>query len=269
MRISLLINCDTRPEKNEAGAMFDGIRSWDFLTDGVRNKKKFFEGFDFETVVWVDEHVPIPNDILETLRSEADRLVISKHTKRYKDVQSFNGFNDINYIQTLALSRGEITVHVDQDMAMFVRGKSHVDNLIKNLDTYSYVSYPTDCSPRCVNDPSFGDHVWASTRFFMCKKDTVNLTELEQAVWEPETLYAKYHRPKRELNWVEHFLGVSCRNSVFYPPLSNDLLVFPWHRYVSGTLSRLNSAPFDQINMKLVHAGAGSYHGCDSTRLMP
>lgn len=261
MRISLLLNCDTRPEKDVVGDMFDGVRSWDFLTDGLQNKIQFFDGFDLETIVWVDEHVPVPHDVLDQMRSMADRVVLSKHSRKYRDVTSFSPFNDINYIQTFALARGEVIAHFDQDTAAFRSSKAEVDKLLSYLDRYKFVSYPSSASPKCVDDSSFGDHVWASTRFFLCRKETINLTELEEAVWEPETLYAKYHKPVRVCNWVEHFLGVSSKNSVLYPPLSKELLIFPWQSYSKGTLKTFNSMPFSEASEKLIRAGAHTYHG--------
>lgn len=265
--ISLLVNCDTRPEQDSVAQMFDGTRSADFLLEGIRNKQRFFDGFELETIVWVDEHVPVSDDILRELRSLSDRLVLSKHRKYYKGATPFTGFNDVNYLQTFALARGDVIVHMDQDMAAFTQGSSHITNLLLKLDEYKYICYPTEASPKCVNDASFGNHAWASTRFFMCRKDTIDLTELEAAIWEPETLYAKHPVPPRIMNWTEHFLGIMSKYSVYYPPVSTEFLVFPWHQYKAGTLGKLNSMSYPEIAHKLISAGANSYHGCDAKKL--
>jgi hypothetical protein len=98
MRISLVINCDTRAGflNNESSAekMFEGCRSVDFLIEGVRNKIKFFEGFDKEVIVFVDEHEIIPQDVMNELRFMVDTVVVRKHDKKFGDIQSYDKFND-------------------------------------------------------------------------------------------------------------------------------------------------------------------------------
>jgi len=266
-RVSLVVNADTRPPKAEVGDMFDGTRSEDYLIDGVKNKQEFFRGHDIETILWVDEHLTISHKTYERLHDLCDRLVISKHSKAYRSIDPFSGFNDVNYLQALSLARGDYIAHFDQDMAAYTSDKSHVDNLIQGTHVHQFICYPSHACPRCVSDPSFGSHVWASTRFFLCKKEAINLTELEQAIMEPETLYAKYGHPARIMNWTEHFLGVMAKGSVYYPILSNNYLIFPWHKYADGTLAKLHNQPFHEIAPRLIEAGAHSYHGVDATKL--
>lgn len=271
MRISLVVNCDTRPARDNAGAMLDGVASRDFLIEGLRNKKKFLDGFDVETILWVDEHEPISSDLYNELHQICDRLVISKHSKKYRNIDNFQPFNDINYLQALSLARGEIICHFDQDMAAFVRGPEYISSMIDTLMSrkYKYICYPSTDSPKCVNDPRFGRHMWASTRFFMCLKTTFDATELENAIWNPDTLYVKYGRPDSVNDWTEHFLGVAAGGeNVFYPPVSNHFLVFPWFKYKDGVLGKLNQMDFDSIYMKLIAAGAHTYHGCEADRLI-
>lgn len=265
--ISLIINADTRPASNETGAMFDGTRSRDYLIDGVKNKQRFFIGYETETILWVDEHEIISPSDYEILHSLCDRLVISRHSKRYRHINPCSGFNDANYLQALSLARGEIIAHFDQDMAAFAGKMDTVKRLLDLTDSYKFVCYPSPASPRCVNDPSFGRHIWASTRFFLCKKDAINLQELEQAIVEPETLYAKYGHPPKICNWTEHFLGVMAQGSVFYPPLSQEFLIFPWCRYKEGTMGKLNRLLYSEIAPKLIAAGAHEYHGVDAGKL--
>lgn len=271
MRISLIVNCDTRPFQSDAGAMLDGVRSPDFLIEGLRNKIKFLNGFDVETILWIDEHDALDTATYDILHGMCDRIVVSKHSKRYRNIENFQPFNDVNYLQALALARGDIICHFDQDMGAFARGAEHISSLIQMLidGRYKYICYPSADSPKCVNDPRFGNHMWASTRFFMCLKETVSITEIEDAIWNPDTLYSKYGTPNSVNNWMEHFLGVACGGeNVFYPPPSNHLLVFPWFKYKNGVLAKLNESDFDSIYMKLIAAGAHSYHGCEADRLI-
>lgn len=266
--ISIVINGDSRPAKTEAGQMSDGIRSEDLLVDSVINKQRFFADFEIETILHLDEHQKVSDETLRSLRELCDCVVIRKHSKHYKGADPFTGFNDINYLHALSLARGSHIAHFDMDMAAFTRGQEQVEKLFHQLTDFSYVCYPSAASPKCVDDPSFGTHIWASTRFFLCEKDTINLTELEQAIWEPQTLYIKYGHPSRICPWTEHHLGVACKSSVYYPPLSKDLLIFPFHTYKEGTMAKLCSMSYDDIYLKLIAAGAHDYHGVDAQRLI-
>ena len=78
--ISILINCDTRPEREEQGGLFNGAINMDFLTDGVYNKIKFFEGFDKEVILFIDKHNEIPKDVLNYVYSICDTVVVRRHT---------------------------------------------------------------------------------------------------------------------------------------------------------------------------------------------
>jgi len=82
MLISVVINCDTRPEKNEQTGLFGGVCNEDFLTDGVFNKIKFFDGFNIEIPVgkyfidvgWVNLKIGIELDGL-AYHSSAEQLI--------------------------------------------------------------------------------------------------------------------------------------------------------------------------------------------------
>src|SRR5690349_249232 len=108
MKISIVINCDTRPPKNTADQIFSGVVDTDFLTDGIVNKIKFFDGFDIEVILFIDKHQDIPQETLSYIYSMCDAVVIRKHTDE-------PGFNDYNYHSALSLARGEIVCHFDQD----------------------------------------------------------------------------------------------------------------------------------------------------------
>ena len=42
MKVSLCINIDSRPRNDIAETMFSGVSNWDFWTEGIYNKIKFF-----------------------------------------------------------------------------------------------------------------------------------------------------------------------------------------------------------------------------------
>ena len=57
MRISIVINADTRQERDTFGGNnLTGCVSRDFLVDGVINKIKAFDGFEKEVISFIDEH---------------------------------------------------------------------------------------------------------------------------------------------------------------------------------------------------------------------
>jgi hypothetical protein len=265
MRISLVINCDTRAGflNNESSAekMFEGCRSVDFLIEGVRNKIKFFEGFDKEVIVFVDEHEIIPQDVMNELRFMVDTVVVRKHDKKFGDIQSYDKFNDLNYLAALQLARGEIICHMDQDASAFTSSPDHVQNLLNLLDSYTYVSYPSHWSPDPVHDPSF-NYRWASTRFFLCKREALDFTEIQKCLLSDEYLYGKYPA-SRKCGWVEHILGLSAKyngKGVYYPPVEIDkYAIFCWNHYKTGTLKMLNNYSYNEVKDYIVRAGNIQY----------
>lgn len=268
--ISIIINLDSRPINNDMAGMFNGVVSRDFLVDGVLNKRKFFDGFNVEVIAYVDVHAELEPSMLAALREAADCVVLRKHNKNYRTHEPFGAFNDINYLHALSLAKGEYIAHFDSDMAAFARNKDVVSDYIRPVvdGDVKFVCYPSEASPKCVDDPSFGNHIWASTRFFFCRKDAIDITEMEAAIVEPETLYEKYECPPRILNWFEHFIGIASGYSVLNPPTSNDVLIFPWHNYAQGTMAKLNSANYDDIAWPLIACGAHSYHGGHANKLI-
>lgn len=239
--ISIVINCDTRGEKNEQTGLFNGVVNNDFLTDGVFNKIKFFDGFDIETIVFIDEHNPVDEKTLNYLRSIVDCVAIRKHTNEVS-------FNDYNYLNALSLARGKYIAHLDQDTAAFTRSKDSIQYMLDLLEQYKFVSYPSAWSPSAVDDPSFGGRMWASTRFFLCKRETLNFDTLKKCVEEPNWAYENFGDVPRRCNWLEHFLTLTNDNSVYYPPIqTNNYTIFTWENYETYTLRRLNEYTYDEI----------------------
>lgn len=239
--ISVVINVDTRGQRDEQDGLFNGVCNEDFLTDGVFNKIKFFDGFDIETIVFIDEHLPVSEKTLEYLRSIVDCVVVRKHSNELN-------FNDYNYLSSLALARGKYIAHFDQDTAAFSRNKESVQYMLDLLEQYKFVSYPSIWSPNPVDDATFNNFWWASTRFFICKRDAIKITELEECIKEPEYCYQKYGDRPRRCNWTEHFIAHMNNNSVYYPPIqTNNYTIFTWEKYEQYTLRRMNEFTYDQV----------------------
>jgi|SRR6185503_4586743 len=239
--ISIVINCDTRGEKNEQTGLFGGVCNEDFITDGVFNKIKFFDGFEKEVIVFIDEHLKVQEKTLEYLRSISDCVVIRKHTHE-------NLFNDYNYLSALSLARGEYVAHFDQDTAAFTSTPDSVLYLMELLEQHKFVSYPSIWSPNAVDDPTFKGRMWASTRFFMCKRETLKFDVLRNCIEEPEWAYKTFGDVARRCNWLEHFLTLSNNNSVYYPPIQTErFTIFTWEKYETYTLRRLNEFSYEEI----------------------
>lgn len=260
--VSIVINADTRSgfkeRESSATQMFSGCRSIDFLIDGVQNKINFFEGFEKELILFIDQHEEIPESVLSTIRGMVDTLVIRKHDKRFGDMKEYQKFNDLNYLAALQLARGQYVAHFDQDCAAFTRSIDPVNNLIKLLDTYDFVSYPSHATPRAVNDPSY-NYDWASTRFFICKRESLDFTELQKCLLDSDYMYGKYPANVRN-PWTEHILGLTAKKGVIYPPIELDqYAIFCWNKYITGTLGHLNKLHYDEVKNYINHCGGVVY----------
>lgn len=254
MKISLCINCDTRPQRDNQDGLFAGVVNSDFLTDGIRNKQLFFNGFDIETIVFIDEHLRVPSGTLKYLYSICDTVVVRKHTNEEK-------FNDNNYIAALALCRGDIICHVDQDTNCFTSSPLYVHTLINSLENFDYISYCSQWSPNPVVDHNY-DYWWVSTRFFMCKRETLDFTEIKKCLVDSDYLYSKYPASVRN-PWTEHILGLTAKyngKGVFYPPHEIDAYtIFTWENYEQWTLRRLNELPYEEVKNWVIEKGGIFY----------
>lgn len=265
MLLSVVINADTRKgfmeESTQQDGMFSGCRSIDFLTDGIYNKIKFLEGFDKEIILFLDQHEELPEETLNYLRKLVDTLIIRKHNKTFQGVENFAGFNDLNYINALSMARGKYIFHFDQDCAAFTSSTEPIHELIKLLDTYDYISYPSANSPLPVEDKSF-DHVWASTRFFACKRETIDISEIMKCQLDYDYCFSKYPA-NRKCHWLEHILGLTAKyngKGVYYPPIEYDKwLLFCWENYNKWTLRRLNEQPYNEVKDWVLKCGGIRY----------
>jgi hypothetical protein len=254
MLISLIINCDTRPERNNDNGLFNGVVDRDFLTDGILNKQLFFKGFDIETIVFIDKIEEIPTETLDYLYQICTTVVVRKHTEE-------NKFNDNNYVSALSLARGEIICHVDQDVNLFTNYKESVQGMINLLDNYDYVCYPSHWSPNPTHDPRY-DYYWASTRFFFCKRETLDITEIKKCLSDSDYLYGKYPASVRT-PWTEHICALISKytgKGVFYPPIEMDKrIVFTWSSYKKGVIKKLNESSYDDVKKYVEECGNIQY----------
>lgn len=240
--ISLVINTDTRPKKNEETGLFSGTSNLDYLTDGIRNKQLYFNEFDIETIVFIDQHLPVPEKELKYLYDTCDAVIVRKH-------QEFPGFNDRAYAEALHMARGKYVCHADQDTALFTSSPEHIQKQLDWLEQYDYISYPTGLSPNPVYDESF-DHWWASTRYFLCKRETLDFTELRKMMEDYEYCFTKYPANRR-CHFFEHWLGLLAKyngKGVFYPPYDLDnYCVFSWGKYEDYVWRRLNEYSYPEL----------------------
>lgn len=256
MKISIVINVDNRPQNDVAETMFNGTVNEDYLVDGVQNKINYFNGFDKELIVYLDKHTEISPNVENYLKSVCDILVIRNHT-------SEPSFNCWNYWRALSMATGDIVAHFDQDTASFTSSEESVQELIDLLSQYKFISYPSWWSPRAVTDDSFGQRTWASTRFFLCKRETLKLDELKKCIEEPNWGYEKYGDSPRRLNWVEHFLTLINEDSCYYPPMdANKRAIFCWSAYQKGTLGKMNNMTFNEV-IEFINNKGGINYPCD------
>jgi hypothetical protein len=247
MKISICINADTRhgvhERKTVSGVQFDGCKSIDFLIDGVINKINFFKGFETEVILFIDEHLEIPEDIFAKIKKNVTTIVVRKHTGE-------PNFNDYNYYSCLQLARGDIIAHFDQDAAAFTSSENWVHYLINFLNQYSFVCYPSRFSPNETIDPTY-NYMWASTRFFLVKKETLDFTEILKSQRNYEYFMDKY-KPSRANHWAEHVLSLVHGSRVYYPPMQTDnFSIFCWGSYSSGTLESLNNGSYENVKQFL------------------
>lgn len=250
--ISIVINADSRPGCDAAvqttgdhgGGSLHGVRSWDFLTDGVTNKLNFFHGHDVEVVLFVDEHDPIPEEVMENIRriERLDQFVCKQNVRRVPR------WNEMLYLEALQLARGEYIAHFDGDCAAFKAPDWDAGTFYKNIlnmgDGYRFV-----CQPTTMTLEEHGMD-WASTRFFMCRRDWLDLDEVEKCIANESYRIGKYgHTPA-----LEHVLGKMARkNGVLYPPADwNQYMVFSWSRYHKGLLAELNAWDYKDVRKYIV-----------------
>lgn len=243
--ISIVINADTRPgcgaEVNTTGdhgsGSLMGVRSWDFLTEGVRNKLIFFSGHSVELVLYVDEHEPIPPAINQAIGDIAKEFHLGENFKFVckPHQRSEQRWNELLYLEALKLATGDYIAHFDSDSVAFRDPNSDIVNRYIGFlesDGYNFI-----CQPTTLSREEHGMW-WASTRFFICKHNSINPAEIEHCIRNEGYRASMYgHCPA-----LEHVLGrMAGAHGVFYPPADwSDYMVFSWSRYHKGLLAKLN-----------------------------
>lgn len=248
LEISCVINVDSRPENNTNEKMFNGVVSRDFLIENVINKKNLFKGFDAEFIVFLDLHEDVGEETISYMRELSDTLIIRRHDKRFEEIENFAAFNDLNYMQALFHARGKYIFHFDGDVSAFTGSPEPIREYINLLEQYDFVSYPSLWSPNPVVDDSFQGVFWVSTRFFCCKRSTLDFTELMKCQLDYDYWKEKYPRA-RLCHWLEHLLHNTKPNCVFYPKVEFErFILFTWHNYEKYILQRLNNQTFEEVN---------------------
>lgn len=247
MIISVVINADTRKgylnDKSTVGdfggGSLQGVRSSDFLIDGLINKMNFFRDYGCQCIMYIDEHEPISDklfmEIADIVHSYGNnsKLICKPHNR------TIDRWNDKIYIEALKLADGDYVAHFDQDSNALITDDSPIiEKYFQWLDRgYDYVCQCWDG----IGEPMYH----ASTRFFICKKETLD-SHLPIAENNLITPFRGVHTP-----CIEHIFGVLAgKERVLYPPRrDNEYLIFSWARYFKGTLKRLNEMkPKDAID---------------------
>jgi len=265
MTISCVINADTRRgyltnDKSSIGDYApggqEGARSVDFLIEGVKNKMNFFRGYKTQCVLYIDRHEELPEDLHKEIRDlvisygNDSKLIISSHNR------TKHRWYDYIYIEALKEADGDYVAHFDTDTAAFcVDNCAIIEKYLRWLDNgYKYVSYPTEQQPN--------DDYWASTRFFICKRETLNVTDLENCIHNE---YLAEHYGRISYNpfpcVLEHTLGLMVKEGeVLYPERNdNEYIIFCFATYLKGTLKRLNSLPYNEVHNYF----RGNIHGAN------
>lgn len=275
-QISVIINLDTRTGfQNSLTRQHEfahencmpGVRSIDFLMEGVENKIRFFDGYEIQTSLHIDIHNRIPQEVRDWLDNQLDCHRLANVTF-FRHTDQINGgydphWNDYSYLNACALARTKYIAHFDADMAAFNNDSGLVQTWIDMVDRgeIDWISYPSKWSPVAVDDPSF-DYRWVSTRFFFGKTANLDYTEMKKCFYN-DYLFTKYGDRQRKNPWFEHVLGIISGSRVFYPPIEMErYLIFSWYNYRRGLYAELNGKTHaEKINW--VNSRGGISYPCD------
>ena len=230
--ISVVVNLDTRPgwkdrysSVTETGCGVCGVRSVDFFTDGIAAIRRFFNGHEIELIAYVDEHEPLDVPV------DADKLIVATHDS------SKPQWNDHLYLNALSYAKGDYVCHIDQDMALFRHPDADVVSILfKYLEVCKIACYPllTTCP------------WYASTRFFICKREDLPIDELRWCVDHLDEAVKKYPIPDvTEFTCLEQAMTGVVKGMVMYPDAG--FIAFSWINYRMGLLRQLAALPFSAI----------------------
>lgn len=285
--ISIVVNADTRPgigeNKTEAHGGL-GCRSWDFLIDSIYAYKRFFQGHSTEVVLLVDIHEKIPEPVMQELHKMLNRGIIDnlalRRSVRFYQGRAIREWKALFYLEALFMAKGKYIAHFDADTSAFRDPDSDfVEKCIEWVESgkYDFVSYPNPNSPDPEPPGSMhvvkADYLWVSTRFFFCKRETLDFTEMLKCITNNETHYvydnySKYYDKFFAKFSTEQVLGLIAsthdRHRIFYPPRNQEeYLIFSWHSYFNGTLEKLNRMEWPEIKKYLNYDCGGIAGPCD------
>ena len=250
--ISVVINADNRAgylnDSSKIGEFEvgqpNGTRSVDFLTWGLKNKINYFRGYDIQCVFFLDEHLPIHDklfmEINEIVKSCGNN---SKFICKPNDRSSYR-WNDMLYIEALKLAEGTFVCHMDNDTTLYRKeGSDIVEKYFKWLNEgYKYICQPWD--------KTGSEMVHASTRFFICKKETLDFPLIEKSIMI-NPLMGKLN-PCLEFT-LGHLAG---DGKVLYPEREDsEYVIFCWSRYFKGTLEKLSKMPYGEVRDYILECG--------------
>ena len=250
---SIVINCDNRQgylnDSSKVGEFsndpLNGTRSLDFLTEGLRNKISFFRGYDTQCIAYIDKHSEIESGVIKEIEDivyacgNNSKLIFKEHNRtRYR-------WYDYITLEALKLAEGDYICHFDNDSNAFRSDESDIiEKYLKWLDEgYRFV-----CSP--VSPLHKEKWYWATTQFFICKKETIDVAEIEKC-FDNRYLQSKYGRMEHNPTpcCAEHTIGLMGKEGdILYPTQENDsYIIFCWWEYKKGLLKKLNEMPYKEV----------------------
>lgn len=250
MKVTQVILADTRPGWlsdscfiGEYGKQnLEGCRSIDFMTDAVIAKKWFIESElvdDSRVSLLVDEHEPITPALDELAAKVGDFVSVSNWNR--------SDHRWYDKIQIRALRMGietgaDVIVKWDGDCIGYRReGFDFFAHALELMDKTgaAYICQSTPLNP----DEHGMKH--ASTRFFLCRAETL---DLDKAEWLLDDFQRAKTFPCRHLPCLEHILGAMAGDRVCYPKSDYDnWVVWSWVKYFKGTIAKLNAATYGQV----------------------
>ena len=254
--ISVVINTDTRVGFDQPSISVgefengqpNGARSIDFLTEGIKNKMNFLRGQEAQCILYIDEHLPIPDglfmDIVDLVHSYGNNSQVICHPNN----RTIYRWNDHIYINALKLAEGDYVVHFDGDGNAF---RSDESNIIEQYFDWLNNGYKYICQP--IHPLQTEKWYHASTQFFICKRETLDFKEIEMNLYS-SSVNGKY------VACLEHLLGALAGDgTVLYPPRNLDeYMIFCWRKYESGLLKKLNEMPYQEVKDFILKCGLTS-----------
>jgi hypothetical protein len=250
--LSLIITADTRKGFNNESISVgefengqpNGTRSVDFLLEGVLQKINFFRGYDIQVVLFIDQHEQIPDRLFMQICNivhacgNNSKVICKPHDRtQYR-------WNDKIYIEALKLAEGDYVVKFDADCNAYRSNECDIVDAYMDLldEGYKYI-----CQPKHPEQKEKWG--FASTQFFVCKRETLDLPLIEQSLYTP--LKGK-HNP-----CLEFTLAILAgEDNVLYPPRDNDsYMIFCWWKYESGLLKKLNEMLYPEVKEFILKSG--------------